>query len=169
MLSMDLHIRFPGNSPLLAILEGSSEFCLRCTGHISHIVGSKEMVKQEHINLPSIPDTQSRIGVYKARVIAKHIGHIVPNLTHVIHKGSSSVRRSRGHLLIHSNIPFRRVFRLRLDRNIRSHNIIQGSPSYSILGIEVLLDGFKGSRPVLFLYHWLLRGLQLTSCSCCSQ
>jgi hypothetical protein len=153
---MDSYINFPGKALLLAILEGSSELGLRCTGHISHIVGSKEMIKQEHISVPSIPGNQSRLDVDKSRVLATNIGRNVPNLTPVIHKGLYSVRRYRGHLLVHSIIPFRRVLRFRLDRNIRSHNIIQGSPSSSILGRYVLLDCSKRSRPVLVFYHWIL-------------
>jgi hypothetical protein len=118
--------------------------------------GPKEMVKQEHISIPSIPGSQSRLDVDKERVIATNIGHNVPNLTPVIHKSSSCVRRPRSHLLVHSIVPFCRVLSFRLDLNIRLHNIIQCSPSSSILGSEVLLRGFKSSRPILFIYHWLL-------------
>jgi hypothetical protein len=131
---MDSHIRFSGEALLLTIVESSSEFGLRCTGHISHIVWSKEMVKRKHISFPSIHGAQSRLDVDKSKVIATNIGHTVPNLTPVIQKGSSSVRRFRGHLLVHIIIPFHRVLRFRLDRNIQSRNIIQGSPSSSILG-----------------------------------
>jgi hypothetical protein len=53
---------------------------------MSHIVGPKEVVKQEHISLPSVPGPQSRLDVDKARVLVKHIGHDVLNLTPVIHK-----------------------------------------------------------------------------------
>jgi hypothetical protein len=134
LFSMNLHIRFPGKYLILTIVEGYSELGLGCTGHISHIVGTKEIVKQEHISVPSITGAQSSLDVDKARVIATNIGHNLPNLSPVIHKGSSSVRHYRGHLLVHSIIPFRRVLRFRLDRNIWSHNIIQGSSSSSIMG-----------------------------------
>jgi hypothetical protein len=50
VFSADSHLSFPVKSLLLAIVEGSSDLGLRCTGHISHIVGSKKMVKQEHIS-----------------------------------------------------------------------------------------------------------------------
>jgi hypothetical protein len=84
LFSMDLHILFPGKSLIFTIVEGSSELGLRCTGHISHIVGSKEMVKQEHITVPSIPVAQSRLDVDKSRVLATNIGHNVLDLTPVI-------------------------------------------------------------------------------------
>jgi hypothetical protein len=87
LFSVDPYVRFPVESLLLTILEGPSELGIRCTDHISHIVGPKEIVKQEHIGLPSIPGSQSRLDVDKARVLAKNIGHYVPNLTTVIHKG----------------------------------------------------------------------------------
>jgi hypothetical protein len=134
LFSMDSHMRLPGKSLLLAIVEGSSEIGIRCNGHITHIVGSKEMVKQEHISVPSIPGGQIRLDVEKSIVLATNVGHNIPNLTLMIHKGSSCMRRSRSHLLVHSIILFRGVLIFRLDCNIRSHNIIQGSPSSSILG-----------------------------------
>jgi hypothetical protein len=66
LFSMDSHIRLPGKSLLLAIVEGSSELGLRCAGHISHSVGSKKVVKQEHLSVPSVPCPQSRLDVDKA-------------------------------------------------------------------------------------------------------
>jgi hypothetical protein len=80
-------ICFPGETLLLAVVKGPSELGLFCTGHIPHIVGPTEVVKQEHISVPSIPGTQSRLGVDKARVLATHIGHDVRNLAPVIQKG----------------------------------------------------------------------------------
>jgi hypothetical protein len=56
LLSMNSDIRFPGESFLLAIVEGVSKLCLSSTGHVTHIVWAKEMVKQEHVSIPSIPD-----------------------------------------------------------------------------------------------------------------
>jgi hypothetical protein len=94
LFSVDQDVCFPGEALIFTILKGSSELGLCCTGHISHIAGTKEVVKQEHISLPSIPGPQSRLDVDKARVLAKNIGHDVPNLTPVIHTGSSRVRRS---------------------------------------------------------------------------
>jgi hypothetical protein len=106
LFSVYPHVRFPCESLLLAILKGPSELGLRCSGHISLIVGPKEMVKQDHIDLPSIPGSQSSIDVDKARVFATNIGHNLPNLMPVIQKGSSRVRRSCSHLLVHSFTPF---------------------------------------------------------------
>jgi hypothetical protein len=74
----------------------------------------------------------------------------------VIHKYSSSARHSHSHLLVHSIIPFHRVLIFRLERNIWSHYIIQGIPSSSIPGNEVILDCFKNFRLVLVVDHWLL-------------
>jgi hypothetical protein len=133
LFSMDSHIRFPGKSLLLTIVEGSSQLGLCCAGHILHIVGTKKMVKQEHVRVPSIVGAQIRLDLDKARV-PTNVGHNVPNLTPAVHKGSSSMRRSRGHLLFHSIIPFRRVLSYWLDFKIRSHDIIQSIPSSSILG-----------------------------------
>jgi hypothetical protein len=59
LFSMDSDIGFPGETLLLSIVEGPSELGLCCTGHIPHIVGPKEVVKQEHISVPSIPGTQT--------------------------------------------------------------------------------------------------------------
>jgi hypothetical protein len=156
LFSVDLHIFPPVELLLVTIVEGTSELGLLCTGHISHIVGPKEVVKQEHVSLPSIPGSQSRLDVEKAIVLATNIGHNVPNIMHVIQKGSSRVRRSHSHFSVHSIIPFCRVLSFWFDLNIRPHNIIQFSPSSSILGSELLLDCFKSSRPVLVVYHWLL-------------
>jgi hypothetical protein len=55
LLCMNFHIRIPGESFLLAILNGASQLGLSGTGHVPHIVGTKEMVKQEHESVPSIP------------------------------------------------------------------------------------------------------------------
>jgi hypothetical protein len=87
LFSVALDICFPGETLLFTVVKGSSELDICCTGHIPHIVGPKEVVKQEHISFPSIPGLQSRLAVDKARVIATNIGHDVPNLTFVIHKG----------------------------------------------------------------------------------
>jgi hypothetical protein len=114
------------------------------------------VVKKEHISPPSIPGPQSRLDVEKARVIATNIVHDVPNLTLVIHTGSSYARRSCSHLLVHSLISICRFFSFRFDFNVRPHNILKCSPSFSIMGGEVLLDSFQSSRPVLVINHWLL-------------
>jgi hypothetical protein len=156
LFSVDPHICLPGETLPLTIVKGSSELVLCCTSHITHIVGPKEVVKQEHIGLPSIPGPQRRLNVDKARVLATNIGHHVPNLMHVIHIGSPHVRRSCTHILVHSLIPFCRVLSLRLDFNIWPQNIIQCSLSSSILGSKVLLDCFKSSRPIFVIYHCLL-------------
>jgi hypothetical protein len=44
------------------------------------------MVKKEHISIPSIPGLQSRFDIDKARMLAKNIGHDVPNLEPFTHK-----------------------------------------------------------------------------------
>jgi hypothetical protein len=87
LFSVDADICFPGETLLLPILKGPNELGLCCTCHIPHIVGTKEVAKQEHISVPSIPGTQSRLDVDKSIVLAKNIGHDVPNLAPVIHKG----------------------------------------------------------------------------------
>jgi hypothetical protein len=70
---VDPDICFPGDTLLFNVVKGPSELVLCCTGHISHIVGPKEVVKQEHISVPSIPGPQSRLDVDKARVLATNI------------------------------------------------------------------------------------------------
>jgi hypothetical protein len=77
---MDYDVCFPGETLIFSILKGTSELGLFCTGHIPHIVGTKEVVKQEHINVPSIPGPQSKLDVDKSIVLATNIGHDVPNL-----------------------------------------------------------------------------------------
>jgi hypothetical protein len=151
LFSVDPDIFSPVEAIIFTIVKGSSEIGLCFTGHISHIVGPKELVKQEHVSLPSIPGPQSRFDVDKARVLATHIGHDVSNLKLVINKGSSRVRLYRTHLFVHSFISICRVLIFRLDFNVPSHNIIQGSSTLSIL-----LYCFKSSGPVIFVYHWFL-------------
>jgi hypothetical protein len=124
LFSMKYDIGFPGETILFSIVEGPSELGLCFTGHFPHIVGPKEMVKQEHINIPSISGPQGRFDIDKKRMFATNIGHDVPNLAPVIQKGSSSVRRSCRHLLIHSFITIYRIFRFRLDCNVWASNII---------------------------------------------
>jgi hypothetical protein len=150
LFSVDSDVCFPGETLLLSILKGPSELGLCCTGHIPHIVGPKEVVKQEHISVPSIPGPQSRLDIDKARVLVTNIGHDVPNLVPVIHKGSSRVRRFCSHFLVHSFITFSRVF------IVRAHNIIQCSSSYSILGGKVLPDCLQSYWPLLVINHKLL-------------
>jgi hypothetical protein len=94
LFSMDSDVGFPGQTLLFFVVKGPSELGLCCTGHIPHIIGPKEVVKHEHISVPSIPGPQSRLDVDKTRVFPKNIGHDVPNLAPVIHKGSSRARRS---------------------------------------------------------------------------
>jgi hypothetical protein len=62
------------------VVKGPSELGHCCTSHIPHIVGPKEVVKQEHKSVPSIPGPQSRLDVDKAIVLATNSGHDVPNL-----------------------------------------------------------------------------------------
>jgi hypothetical protein len=107
LFSVDPYISFPCETLLFTILEGASELGLCLTGHIPNIVRAKEMVKKEHIGIPSIPGLQSRFDVNKAGMFAAYIGHNVPNLAPVIHKGTSCVWRSCRHFLIHSFIILR--------------------------------------------------------------
>jgi hypothetical protein len=69
-----------------SIVKGPSEFDLCCTDHIPHIVGPNEVVKQEHISVPSIPGPQIRLDVDDTRGLATNIGHDVPNIAPAIHK-----------------------------------------------------------------------------------
>jgi hypothetical protein len=55
---------------IFTIVKGSSELGICCTEYISHIVGPKEVARQENIIFPSIPYVQSRLGVETSRVLA---------------------------------------------------------------------------------------------------
>jgi hypothetical protein len=55
LFSVDSHICFPSETLLLAIVESASELGLCFTHHISNVVRAKEMVKEEHVGIPSIP------------------------------------------------------------------------------------------------------------------
>jgi hypothetical protein len=88
---VDPHISFSCETLLLAVVEGASELGLCCTGHIPKIVRAKEMFKKEHVGIPSIPGPQGRFDVNKEGIIATYIGHDVPNLVPVIHKGTTIV------------------------------------------------------------------------------
>jgi hypothetical protein len=156
LFSVDSDICFPGETIIFPILKGPSELGLCCTDRIPHILGPKEVVKQEHTSVPSIPGSQSRFDVDKATVIATNIGHDVPNIAHVIHKGLPRVRRYCSHFLVHSFITFSTVFSFCLDFNILAHNIIQCIPSYYILGGKVLPDCLQSSWPVIVINNWLL-------------
>jgi hypothetical protein len=97
LFSVDPDIYFPGSTLISPVVKVPSELGIFCTGHITHIVGPKEVVKQEHISAPSISGPQSRIDVDKARVLAANIGHDVPIFAPVIHKGSSRVMLNYSH------------------------------------------------------------------------
>jgi hypothetical protein len=86
LFSVDSYIGFPGEEFLFSIVEDASALGLCFTVHIPHIVGPKEMVKQEHISSPYIPGPQSRFDIYKSRMLATNIGHDVPSIAPVIHK-----------------------------------------------------------------------------------
>jgi hypothetical protein len=73
LFSMNYDVGFPGETLLFSVLKGPSELGLCCAGHIPHIVGPKELVKQEHISVPSIPGPQSRLDINKTRVYATNI------------------------------------------------------------------------------------------------
>jgi hypothetical protein len=85
LFSVDPDVCFPGETILFTILKGSSELGLFCTDHISYIVRPTEVVKQEHISVPSVPCPQISLDVDKARVLATNVGNNVLNLTPVIH------------------------------------------------------------------------------------
>jgi hypothetical protein len=144
LFSVDPNISLPCETLLFTVVEGASEFGLCCTGHIPNIVRAKEMVKKEHVGIPSIPGPKSRFDVNKTRMFATYIGHNVPNLAPVIYKGPSRVWRSCRHLLIHSFIILRRIFSFRFDGNLSSDNIIQCCSSDTILGGKILLDLLQG-------------------------
>jgi hypothetical protein len=133
LFSVDSHICFLSETLLLAVVEGASELGLCFTNHISNVVRAKEMVKKEDVGIPFIPGPQGRFDVNKTRMFATYIGHDVPNLAPVIHKGVSSVWRSCRHLLIHSLIILRGVFFLRFHSNLGSDNIVQCCTSDTIL------------------------------------
>jgi hypothetical protein len=132
LFSVDSNIRFPTETLLLAVVESASELGLCFTRHISNVVRSKKMIKEEHVGIPSIPGPQGRLDVSKTGMFSTYVGHDVPNLAPVAHKGASSVRRSCSHLLINS-LSSRGVFFLRSHRNFSSDNIVQCRTSDSIL------------------------------------
>jgi hypothetical protein len=84
---VDPHIRFPCETLLFTVVEGASELGLCFTGHITNIVRAKEMVKKEHVGIPSILGPQGRFNVNKAGMFATYIGNDVPNLAPVFTKG----------------------------------------------------------------------------------
>jgi hypothetical protein len=151
LLSMNSDIGFQDEMLFLSIVKGVSELVLCFTGHIPHIVGTKEMVKQEHISIPSISGLQGRFDIDKTRLFATNIGHDIPKIAPFIHKGPSSVRRSCHHFLIHSFITICRIFSFSLDCNVWANNIIQCSPSYSILGGKVLFDLLQSYWKILVI------------------
>jgi hypothetical protein len=73
LFSVDLDICLPGEKLLFPVVNVPSELGICFTGHIPHILGPKEVVKQEHISAPSIPGPQSRPDVDKERVLATNI------------------------------------------------------------------------------------------------
>jgi hypothetical protein len=77
-------------------------------------------------------------------MFSTNIGHDVPNLAPVIHKGSSRVWSSCRHFLINSLIILSRIFSFRFDSNIWANNIIQCCSSYTILRGKVIFDLIKG-------------------------
>jgi hypothetical protein len=159
LFRVDPYIILPCETLLFTVVEGASEFGLCLTGHIPNIVRAKEVVKKEHIGIPSIPGPKSRFDVNKTRMFATYIGHDVPNLAPVIHKGPSCVWRSCRHFLIHSFIILRRIFSFWFDVNIRADNIIQCCSSNTILGGKILFDLLQGPWPIFVVDFRLLRSL----------
>jgi hypothetical protein len=116
------------------------------------------MVKKEHVGITSIPGPQSRFDVNKEGMFDTYIGHDVPNLAPVTHKGTSSVWRSCRHFLIHSFIVLWGIFFLRSHGNLSSDNIVQCSTSDTILGGNILPDILQGPWPIFIV------DLSLLSC-----
>jgi hypothetical protein len=163
LFSMNFDVGFPGETLLFYMVKGPSEVGLYFTGHIPHIFGPKEMVKQEHISIPSIYGPQCRFDIDKAGMFVTYSGHDVPNLAPVIHKVSSSVRHSCCHFLIDSFITIYRAFGFRLDLNVWVHKIIQCSPSYSIMRGNLLFDLLQSSWPILVINHRFFSSLLETN------
>jgi hypothetical protein len=161
--SVNPDISFPCETLLFTVVEDASDLGLCLTGHVSHIVGAKEMVKKEHISVPSIPGPQSSFDIDKTRMFATNIGHDVPNLAPVIHKGSSRVWRSCCHFLIRSLIIFSRIFSFRYDGNIWVNSIIQSSPSDTILRGKGLFDLLWGPWPIFVIDIRFFSGLLETN------
>jgi hypothetical protein len=148
------YISLPCETLPFTVVEGASELGICFTGHIPNIVRAKEMVKKEHIGIPSIPGIHIRFDVNKTRMFATYIGHNVPNLAPVIHKGSSC-----RHFLIHSFIILRRIFSFMFDGNLRSNNVIQCCSSDTILGGKILPDLIQGPLPIFIIDFRLLSGI----------
>jgi hypothetical protein len=86
LFSVDPYISFPCEMLLFTVVEGAGEFGLCLTGHIPNIVRANEVLKKEHISIPSITGPQSRFDINKPRMFATYIGHDFPNSSPVIHK-----------------------------------------------------------------------------------
>jgi hypothetical protein len=156
LFSVNPDISFPCETLLFTIVEGASDIGLCLAGHVSHIVRAKEMVKKEHISIPSIPGPQSRFDIEKTRMFVTNIGHDVPNFAPVIQKGLSHVSRSCCHFLIHSLIIFSRIFSFRFDGNVWANSMLQCSPSDTILRGKVLFDFIQVPWPIFVIYLRLL-------------
>jgi hypothetical protein len=159
LFSVYPNISFPCETLLFTVVEGASDLGLCLTGHIPNIVRAKEVVKKEHISIPSIPGPQSRFDVNKTRMFAIYIGHNVPNFAPVVQKGPFCVWRSCRHFLIHSFIILRRIFSFRFDGNLRANTIIQCCSSDTILGGKILFDLLQGPSPVFVVYFRFLGSL----------
>jgi hypothetical protein len=72
LFSVDPYLSFPCETLLFNVVEGASELGLCFNRHIPNIVRAKEVVKREHIGIPSIPGPQSRFYVNKT----KNVCHI---------------------------------------------------------------------------------------------
>jgi hypothetical protein len=158
LCSVNPDISFPCETLLFTVLEGASELDLCLTGHVSNIARAKEVVKKEHISIPSIHGPQRGFDVDKRRMFATNIGHDVPKLAPVIHKGSSRVWRSCRHFLVHSLIIFSRIFRF--DGNIRADTIIK---CFSSDRGKVLFDLLQGPWPIFVIDIRLFRRLLETN------
>jgi hypothetical protein len=55
LFSVNPDISFPCEMLLFTIVEVASELGICLTDHVSDIVRAKEVVKKEHISIPSIP------------------------------------------------------------------------------------------------------------------
>jgi hypothetical protein len=104
LFSMNPNIHLLREPFLFTVLKGAIQLGLSSAGHVARIVWSKEMVKHQHVCVPSVLSKQRMPDIKKTRIFATNVGHDVPNLAPVIHKISSSVRGMCGHLLVHRDI-----------------------------------------------------------------
>jgi hypothetical protein len=92
LFRLDSNKRFPSESLLFTILQGASQLFFSSTSHVVHVVWPKEMVKHQHVGVPSILGSHRRLDVDKTIMLASDVGHDVLNLASGFHKSSPRVR-----------------------------------------------------------------------------